>query len=176
MQHRTIRGCPLEASSLCLGSMHLAREQEAFTLLDSASELEINFFDTADVYGENGSSEAILGRWSTLRKNRNRILITTKCGYGLNSHPSPDRHAIIASVNDSLKRLQTEYIDLYLIHIEHKRLPEQELLEAFELLNREGKILSFGAAIIPPRGSRKVFIFHDRLDSSTIPVYKRSIA
>lgn len=146
MKYYTLHGCPLQASSHCFGCMHLTTTDDDSLMLDCARDLGINFFDTADVYGNENLSEKALGTWSHLRHNRSNILISTKCGIALKGLASPDRSSIIESAHNSLKRLQTDYIDLYFIHIEHNRLPEEEILEAFDLLIRQGKILSYGAS------------------------------
>jgi len=124
-----------------------ADEAMSFRLLDAFLAAGGNAVDTADVYtsfvpgNKGGESETILGKWFKARGNRQRVLLTTKCGKlavgdlgkGLS------RAHILGAVEASLRRLQTDYIDVYMAHDDDARTPLDETLEAFALLVRQGK-------------------------------------
>jgi aryl-alcohol dehydrogenase-like predicted oxidoreductase len=125
-------------------------------VLDTALELGITFLDTADVYpiggGEKGETEAIIGRWMAERGNRDEIVVATKVGR------KPDRKGLSAAnirsaVDESLQRLETDYIDLWMLH--NPRLDAIQKDDVFELLERlkaEGKIRAYGASLGPAIG------------------------
>ena len=128
-------------------------ENESFKLLDAIVESGLNFIDTADVYSKwvpgnkGGESEAILGKWMKARKLRERVVIATKVGMEM----GPDRKGlkkayILKSVEDSLKRLQCEYIDLYQSHADDPETPLEETLEAYAQLIKAGKVRAIGAS------------------------------
>ncbi len=147
MLHRNLRGSPMATSVLCLGCMNLREREQSYKLLDVAYQEGINFFDTADVYGDSGSSEAMLGSWVRNRKLRARVFLATKVGFRLLPEGELiSRSAIIEAAEGSLKRLGMDCIDLYQIHVENKVLPEEEVLAAFEDLKQKGKILLYGAS------------------------------
>lgn len=147
-------------SALCLGTMTFgwsADEATSFAIMDAALEAGIDFFDTADVYSAwhagnaGGESETIIGRW--LRgQERHRLIIATKVrgrmwqganGEGLS------RHHIIKACEDSLRRLQTDYIDLYQAHYPDDETPLDETMLAFDQLVRDGKVRYVGASNYP---------------------------
>ncbi|MEO8881933.1 MAG: aldo/keto reductase, partial [Devosia sp.] len=107
-------------------------EADAFTVLDAFLDEGFSAIDTADVYGK-GKSETILGNWMKARGNRNRVLVFTKLG----SEMGPDEKGlsakyVVKAVEDSLKRLQSDHIDLYQSHRPDAATPQAETLEAFE--------------------------------------------
>ena len=125
-----------------------ADEKNSFAILDAYVNGGGNFIDTADVYSV-GQSESILGRWMSDRKNRDRLIIATKVG----SQMGTDAHArglsqqyILKEVEDSLKRLQTDTIDLFQAHIDDPNTPLEETLEAFAQLMKQGKVRAIGAS------------------------------
>ena len=119
-------------------------DKAAARLVDMALEREAAFFDTADVYG---AAEEVLGK--ALGKRRSSAMIATKAG--LRSGPGPNdtgatRHHLIRSLETSLRRLGTDYIDLYVIHSFDARTPVEETLSALDMLVREGKLRAIGAS------------------------------
>ncbi|MET0285257.1 MAG: aldo/keto reductase [Polyangiales bacterium] len=144
----------LDVSPLCLGGNVFgwtANEAESFAVLDAYAEAGGNFIDTADVYSawvpghRGGESETILGKWLTARKNRARVIIATKVGMATprdNLRPATIR----AAVEDSLKRLRTDYIDLYYAHQDDAKTPQEDTLRAFDALVREGKLRNIAAS------------------------------
>ena len=127
-------------------------EQEAFALMDRAREAGINFFDTADAYG-GGRSEEFIGRWLKERGSlaRDQILISSKVfnpvGEGPNDRGLSRRH-ILRQIDASLTRLQTDRLDMYLIHEPDPETPLEETLRTLDDLVRMGKVLYLGASNI----------------------------
>ena len=125
-------------------------EAEAFALMDSADEMGINFFDTADSYG-GGRSESIIGRWFKTKSSevRQQILVSSKVfnpiGDGPNDRGLSRRH-ILRQVDSSLKRLGVERLDLYLAHEVDAETPLEETLRAFDDVIRQGKAHYIGAS------------------------------
>jgi aryl-alcohol dehydrogenase-like predicted oxidoreductase len=151
----------LKVSRLCLGTMTFgwsSDEETSFAIMDTALDAGINFFDSADIYsrwieGNNGGdSEKIIGKWLKT-KNRRDIIIATKTraqmwdganGQGLS------RSHIIHAVEDSLRRLQTDYIDLYQTHWPDDETPMDETLLALDNLVKSGKVRYIGTSNHPP--------------------------
>lgn len=128
-------------------------EAESFRLLDHALELGLNFIDTADAYSkwapgnQGGESETILGKWFARSHKRKDIILTTKVGWDLgNGRKGLRADYIRQTAEDSLRRLQTDYIDLYLSHVDDATTPFEETLHAYEQLMREGKVRFIGAS------------------------------
>ncbi|GIH99357.1 aldo/keto reductase [Planobispora takensis] len=139
---------------LCLGGNVFgwtADREASFAVLDAYVEAGGNFIDTADVYSRwvpghsGGESETIIGEWTASRRNRDRIVLATKVGM-LDSRPGLSEANIRAAVEDSLRRLQTDYIDLYWAHLDDEETPLEETLATFDALIREGKIRNIGAS------------------------------
>nr|BFE80985.1 hypothetical protein GCM10020093_035860 [Planobispora longispora] len=139
---------------LCLGGNVFgwtADRDASFAVLDAYVEAGGNFIDTADVYSSwapghvGGESEAIIGEWMTARRNRDQIVLATKVGM-LDSRPGLSAANIRAAVEDSLRRLGTDYIDLYWAHLDDDETPLEETLGTFDALIREGKIRNIGAS------------------------------
>jgi aryl-alcohol dehydrogenase-like predicted oxidoreductase len=139
----------LEVTPLCLGGNVFGRiidEPTGFTVLDAYVEAGGNFIDTADVYSI-GESETIIGRWMKQRGTRNKVIIATKVGMQM----APDkkglsRKYIFESVEGSLKRLQTDVIDLYQAHRDDPETPLEETMQAFNDLVKQGKVRYIGAS------------------------------
>jgi aryl-alcohol dehydrogenase-like predicted oxidoreductase len=143
-------------SKLCLGTMNFGpytSEEEAQRIMDHALARGINFFDTADVYGREagfGTTESIIGRWSAQGGGRReKVVLATKV-YGSNGEwPNESRLSarhIRAACEGSLRRLQTDCIDLYQMHHIDRQTPWEEIWQAMEQLYREGKILYAGSS------------------------------
>jgi aryl-alcohol dehydrogenase-like predicted oxidoreductase len=144
----------LDVSPVCLGGNVFgwsATKEESFAVLDAFVEAGGNFIDTADVYSEwvdghlGGESEAIIGAWMAARGNRKDLIIATKVAM-LSSRPGLSRSNILAAVEDSLRRLQTDYIDLYYAHKDDPTVPLEETLGAFDELVKAGKVRNIGAS------------------------------
>ena len=129
----------------------------AIKLLDAFAEAGGNCVDTADVYpnwvpgNKGGESEAIIGGWLKLRRNRNKMIVATKVG----SPMGPNRKGlsmkyILKAAEASLKRLQTDYIDLYQSHRDDRLTPPEETLEAYARLIKQGKVRAIGASNYTP--------------------------
>jgi aryl-alcohol dehydrogenase-like predicted oxidoreductase len=128
-------------------------ERTAFTLLDAFVGAGFDAIDTADTYSiwipghVGGESERIIGSWLKARRNRNRVVIATKCGKDMGrGKQGLSKRYIKQAAEDSLKRLQTEYIDLYQAHAPDPKTPIAETLEAFGELIAEGKVRAIGAS------------------------------
>ena len=159
MQYIKLGGTGLDISPVCVGCMGFgepARGHPAWSLDEAASrpliryavEAGINFFDTANMYS-NGSSEEILGRALKDFTNRDAIVIATKLGAPTRNGPNAvglSRKAIMTEVDHSLRRLGTDYIDLYQIHRRDQRTPWEETLEALHDVVKAGKVRYLGAS------------------------------
>lgn len=130
-----------------------ADEATSFALLDAFVGAGFNLIDTADVYSiwapgnKGGESETIIGKWLKARGGRDKVLIATKCGMKL----GPDREGlsrkwIVQAVEDSLRRLQTDYIDLFQSHRDDQSTPLEETLETYAMLVKQGKLRVIGAS------------------------------
>ncbi|WP_433361066.1 aldo/keto reductase [Streptosporangium sp. CA-115845] len=139
---------------LCLGGNVFgwtADRNDSFAVLDAYAEAGGNFLDTADVYSAwvpghvGGESETVIGEWMASRRNRDRIVVATKVG-SLNGRTGLSAANIRAAAEDSLRRLRTDYIDLYWAHIDDAATPLEETLGAFDDLITEGKVRNIGAS------------------------------
>lgn len=162
MEYRKLGSSGLDVSSLCLGTMTFGEadensfmhkvgcdEETSFTIMNRALERGINFLDTADVYGQDGLTERVIGRWFARDGRRDEVVLATKfrfrMGKGANG-TGASRHRIVRTVEDSLRRLQTDRIDLYQIHMQDIDTPEEETLRALDDLVRAGKVLYIGCS------------------------------
>ena len=138
----------LSVYPLCLGGNVFgwtANQEQSFAVLDEHRALGGNFIDTADAYSawvpgnEGGESETIIGAWMASRGARSETVVATKVAK-LSTRPGLSRANIIAACDDSLRRLQTDYIDLYYAHEDDQNTPLEETLGAFDELQKAGKI------------------------------------
>jgi aryl-alcohol dehydrogenase-like predicted oxidoreductase len=162
MQYRNLGASGVKVSTLCLGAMtfgeaddksfmHKAGADEATThaMLDRALAAGINFIDTADVYGQDGLSERVLGAWLSARGTRDKIVLATKFRFTMGDGPNrsgASRYRIVKCCDDSLRRLRTDRIDLYQIHMQDITVPEDETLRALDDLVRAGKVVYVGCS------------------------------
>jgi aryl-alcohol dehydrogenase-like predicted oxidoreductase len=128
-------------------------EAGSFRILDEFVGAGFDFVDTADVYSSfvpgnvGGESETIIGKWLTQRGNRQRVIITTKVGMRMGPNKQGlSRAYIFQAVEDSLRRLRTDYIDLYQSHCDDAGTPLEETLQAYAELIRQGKVRAIGAS------------------------------
>ena len=144
----------LDVSRLCLGANVFgwtADRATSFAVLDSYVAAGGNFIDTSDSYmwrapgNSGGESETIIGEWAADRGNRDDIVIATKVG-SLPTRPGLSAANIAAAVEDSLRRLRTDRIDLYYAHVDDADVPQEETLGAFDALVRAGKVRAPGAS------------------------------
>lgn len=161
MQFRRLGHSGLKVAALCLGTMQFgwtADEQASFEIMDAYTEAGGNFLDTADIYSAwvegnpGGVSEEIIGRWMKARGNRHLTVVATKFNGRLWAGPNGDglsRGHVMKAVEDSLRRLQTDYIDLYQTHWPHHDTPQEETLRALDDLVKAGKVRYIGASNEP---------------------------
>ncbi len=150
MDYRYLGRTGLKVSELCLGAMTFGREStkaESNQMLDHFKAVGGNFIDTADVYSK-GLSETILGRWLK-QQNREDFVIATKVRFSMGDSPNDmglSRKHILASIDSSLKRLGTDYVDLYQIHSWDPGAPLEETLQTLDGLVKSGKVRYIGAS------------------------------
>ena len=146
----------LLVSRLCLGTMNFGSftsDNDSFAIMDESLNLEINFFDTANVYGNEkgvGYTESLIGKWFAQGGGRrDKIVLATKVhnrmGNGVNDQELSAYH-IKKACEDSLKRLQTDHIDLYQMHHVDRDTPWEEIWQAMQQLIHEGKIIYTGSS------------------------------
>jgi aryl-alcohol dehydrogenase-like predicted oxidoreductase len=117
--------------------------------MSRALERGVNFIDTADVYGQDGLSERVVGAWMAEAKSRDQLVLATKFRFRMGEGPmasGASRYKIVRAVEDSLRRLRTDRIDLYQIHMQDIETPEEETLRALDDLVRAGKVIYLGAS------------------------------
>ncbi len=156
MQYAKLGRSGLKVSRLCLGTMNFGSftsEKESFQIMNRALEIGINFFDTANVYGGKkgeGITEKIIGRWLEENKDRRNNIVLASKVYGEMGDRVNEKHLsayhIKKACEDSLKRLNTDHIDLYQMHHVHRETPWDEIWQAMEQLIREGKIIYVGSS------------------------------
>ena len=156
MKKRMLGNSGLEVAPLALGGNVFgwtADERTSFRILDAFAAAGCNLVDTADIYSrwapgnKGGESETMLGKWLKRRGNRGKVLVATKVGKEM----GPDRKGlskayILRAAEDSLRRLQTDCIDLYQSHEDDIGTPLEETLEAYGQLIRQGKVRAIGAS------------------------------
>jgi aryl-alcohol dehydrogenase-like predicted oxidoreductase len=153
MNYQRLGKSDLEISRIGFGCMSLKPGQpQNETIIHRAIDLGINYFDTADLY-DKGANEQLLG--NALKQKRNQIIIATKVGNQWRSDGSgwdwnPSKDYILKSVEESMKRLQTNHIDLYQLHGGTIDDPIDETIDAFEQLVKQGKIRYYGISSIRP--------------------------
>ncbi|RYD57881.1 MAG: aldo/keto reductase [Sphingobacteriales bacterium] len=130
-----------------------ADEPTSFSLLDAFMGAGFNFVDTADAYSnwvpgnKGGESETIIGKWMKAKGNRSQVILATKVGWEVSADKKGlSKKYIMQAVEDSLRRLQTDYIDLYQSHKDDLTTPIEETLSAYDQLVKEGKVRAIGAS------------------------------
>lgn len=153
MRYTKLGRAGVEVSRVCLGCMNfgpVADESTSFAIMSDALERGVNFFDTANVYGGRGKTEELMGRWfAEDGRRRDEIVLATKVygrmGEGVNDE-GLSAYTIRKACEDSLRRLQTDRIDLYQMHHVDRSVRWEEIFEAMERLRDEGKILYYGSS------------------------------
>ncbi|MNJ99458.1 General stress protein 69 [compost metagenome] len=132
-------------------------KKQSFEILDAFTGAGFNFIDTADVYSRwapgnlGGESEMIIGNWLKKNNNRENVIIATKVGADMgNGKRDLSKNYILKAAEDSLRRLQTDYIDLYQTHWDDETTPIEETLEAYSQLIQQGKVRHIGASNLSP--------------------------
>src|SRR5262245_23788721 len=123
--------------------------EEAHRIMSRALDAGLNVWDTANVYGNDGLSERVIGDWFAKNGRRHDVVLATKCRFTMGKGPNDkgaSRLHIRWAVEESLRRLKTDYIDLYQIHQQDRATPEEEVVCALDDLVREGKIHYAGAS------------------------------
>ena len=156
MDYRTLGRSPLKVSPVCLGGNVFGwtvDEPTSFSILDAWLDAGFNFVDTADVYSRwapghaGGESETIIGKWLKASGKRDRVILATKVGMDMGDGRIGLQPAYIRrAVEDSLRRLQTDRIDLYQAHQDDEATPLEATLEAFGALVKAGKVRVIGAS------------------------------
>ncbi len=162
MEYRNLGASGLKVSTLCLGTMTFGEANESsfmhkvgcdtetsYTIMNTALDAGINFFDTADVYGQDGLTERVIGSWFERDERRDEVVLATKFRFRMADGPNgtgASRLRITRAVEASLRRLKTDRIDLYQIHMQDYDTPEEETLRALDDLVRQGKVLYIGAS------------------------------
>ena len=162
MEYTQLGRSTMKVSRICLGTMHFGTrtpQDDAFAIMDRALEMGINFFDTANVYGRSeycGLTEEIIGRWFQRDpNNRDRVVLATKVFSHMMPDPPPNEERGISAykvrkhVTNSLRRLQTDHIDLYQIHHIDRKVTLEEFWSTFERLIFKGDVLYMGTSNFP---------------------------
>ena len=162
MKYKRLGNAGVKVSELCLGAMTFgensetsmmhkvgADEETSYAVLNRALELGVNFVDTADVYGDDGRSERLLGAWFERDQKRDKVVLATKFRFGMGegaNRSGASRYRVMRCAEASLKRLRTDRIDLYQVHMQDLDTPEDELLRALDDLVTQGKVLYTGCS------------------------------
>ena len=156
VEHTQLGRTGLQVSRLCLGTMNFGpetSEEDSHTIMDRALEEGVNFFDTANTYGwkkGEGVTEQILGRWfATGGGRRDKVVLATKVFGSMGDWPNDDKLSALnirRACEGSLRRLQTDHIDLYQMHHVDRDTPWEELWQAMDLLVQQGKVLYVGSS------------------------------
>ncbi|MDI1226861.1 MAG: aldo/keto reductase [bacterium] len=156
MQKRTLGHSGLTVAPLCFGGNVFgwtANEKTSFDILDAFTGAGFDFVDTADVYtrwiegNKGGESETIIGNWFARSGKRKSVVLATKCGMDMGADGKGLSKAhIMKSVEGSLTRLKTDYIDLYQSHADDETVPQDETLAAYDTLVKSGKVRAIGAS------------------------------
>jgi aryl-alcohol dehydrogenase-like predicted oxidoreductase len=162
MEFRPLGSAGAQVSPLCLGTMTFGEADEnsfmhkagcdvpaSHAIMSAALDAGVNFFDTANIYGQDGLSERVVGDWFAKTGRRNEVMLATK--FRFRSAPyrngaGASRRHIMLAVEESLRRLQSDRIDLYQIHMQDVTVPEEETLRALDDLIHQGKVLYIGAS------------------------------
>ncbi|MCK6506029.1 aldo/keto reductase [Myxococcota bacterium] len=159
MELRTLGRSGLKVSPLCLGAMTFGEadsssfmhkvgcdEATSHAIMSRALDAGVQFWDTADVYGQDGLSERVVGSWFQATGQRDRVVLATKFRFAMPYGKGAGRRHIVRACEESLRRLRTDWIDLYQVHMQDLDVPEEETLRALDDLVRQGKVRYLGAS------------------------------
>jgi aryl-alcohol dehydrogenase-like predicted oxidoreductase len=173
MNTRTLGNSSLLVTPLCFGGNVFGwtiDEAASFRLLDALTDAGLNFIDTADVYSrwkpgnQGGESETIIGKWLRRSGKRGSLVIATKVGMDMGGGKKGLSQAhILESVDSSLGRLQTDYIDLYQSHADDPETPQEETLNTYAQLIRSGKVRVIGASNFSAQRLRQALDLSEKL-------------
>ncbi|WP_313375397.1 aldo/keto reductase [Chishuiella sp.] len=177
MDKKIIKNTDLEIAPINFGGNVFGwtlDEKQSFDILDQFTEAGFNFIDTADTYawwvnGVGGQSETIIGKWLKERKNRENVVIATKVGSETKEHGfDVSKKHILKSVDESLQRLGTDYIDLYYTHFDDNVTPIEETLSAYDEIVKAGKVRYIAASNVSPERLIESF---DVAEKNNFPKY-----
>ena len=177
MKRKRINGTDLEISPINFGGNVFGwtlDEPESFKILDAFTGAGFNFIDTADTYpwwinGVGGLSETIIGKWMKQNGNREKLVIATKVGSETKEHGFDiSRSHILKSVDASLQRLKTDYIDLYYTHFDDEKTPVEETLSAYGEAIKAGKVRYIAASNVKPQRLQESF---EAAEKNSLPKY-----
>lgn len=177
MEKRKIRNTDLTVAPVNFGGNVFGwtlDEKQSFDILDQFTDAGFNFIDTADTYswwvnGKGGQSEEIIGKWMKSRASRNNIVLATKVGSETREHGYDiSKKHILKSVDESLKRLQTDHIDLYYTHFDDNTTPVEETLSAYDEIIKAGKVRYIAASNLSPERLKASF---DASERENLPKY-----
>lgn len=173
MNTRTLGNSSLQVTPLCFGGNVFGwtlDEAASFRILDALADAGLNFIDTADVYSrwkpgnQGGESETIIGKWLKRSGKRDGLVIATKVGMDMGGGKKGLSKAhILESVDNSLRRLQTDYIDLYQSHADDPETSQEETLDAYAQLIKSGKVRVIGASNFSAQRLRQALDLSERL-------------
>lgn len=174
MQRVTLGTTDLAVSPIALGTMQFTwttPEQDAYRLLDAYTTAGGNLIDTADMYTQwapgnrGGEAETIIGNWMRQKNNRAQIVFSSKVRSKMWEGPDGEglsRRHIIRACEESLQRLQTDYLDLYFSHWPDETTPQEETLAAYQTLIRDGKVRFIGASNFSPEQLRETLTISEQ--------------
>lgn len=177
MEKRKIKNTDLSIAPINFGGNVFGwtlDEKQSFDILDKFVAGGFNFIDTADTYswwvnGTGGQSEEIIGKWMKSRANRHGLVIATKVGSETKEHGYDiSKKHILKSVDESLKRLQTDYIDIYYTHFDDNKTPVEETLSAYDEIVKAGKVRYIAASNLSPERLRESF---EVAEKNNLPKY-----
>ncbi|KMQ68311.1 alcohol dehydrogenase [Chryseobacterium sp. FH2] len=166
MEKRRIKNTDLSIAPINFGGNVFGwtlDEKQSFDILDKFVDGGFNFIDTADTYswwvnGKGGQSEEIIGKWMKNRDNRHGLVIATKVGSETKEHGFDiSKKHILKSVDESLQRLQTDYIDIYYTHFDDNKTPIEETLSAYDEIIKAGKVRYIAASNLSPERLKESF-------------------
>ncbi|MCD6120428.1 MAG: aldo/keto reductase [Spirochaetales bacterium] len=173
MNYRRLGRSGLKVSELVLGTMNfggVTDEKESIHIINRAVDEGINIIDCADIYN-NGKSEEIAGKALASGIKRSSVFITSKTFYPLSDEPNAggnSKHHIINACEESLRRLKTDYIDIYFLHRYDKDIPIEESLYALDLLVQQGKVRYTGCSTFPPWKTTEAMMY---AESHNLPAF-----
>lgn len=158
MKYAKMGKANIDVSRICLGTMHFGPKtdkKDAFRIMDKALDMGINFFDTANIYGRDkgpGATEEIVGDWFEKTGKRNQVVLATKVYHSMTGKQEPNeamgisRYKIRRHLEDSLRRLKTDRVELYQVHHIDRRITPEEFWDSFEFHRQRGEITYVGTS------------------------------